>query len=235
MIGSYSYIEQNLTEIRQRIADSAKKTNKNPNEITLIAVSKTFEQDAIRAAYDYGVKDFGESYVQEAILKVDSLNIGATWHFIGHLQKNKVRPVVTRFNIIQSVDSVDLLNRLDRIAGEENKNIEALIQVNIAEENRKSGIKSSNVVSLLREAEICQHVKIKGLMLIPPFFENPEDNRRNFSNLRELSEELNSMNFLNWENRFLSMGMTDDFEIAIEEGSNMIRIGRAIFGPRGRQ
>jgi pyridoxal phosphate enzyme (YggS family) len=205
-----------------------------PAGITLVAVSKTFPVEAAREAVMAGVADLGESYVQEAVDKIDSMDLPARWHFIGHLQSNKVRPVVKRFSLIQSVDSLELLQRIDRIAAEEGKVMDVLLQVNVAGEEGKFGMPPPEAHRVLSEASALNNVRVKGLMLIPPFYNDPEMNRENFAALGRLSVELDSRGYGNWESRYLSMGMTDDFETAILQGANMIRVGQAVFGFRRR-
>jgi PLP dependent protein len=226
------YLADNLSEVMERIAASAKISGRRAQDVTLVAVSKTFGADLIGEAYRLGARNFGENYVQEAIAKIDSLGIDVKWHFLGHLQKNKVRPVALRFDVIQSVDSPELLTRIERLAEDENRNIEALLQVNLAGEDDKFGMPPELVAPTLVEASGFKRVKMVGLMLLPPFYYDPEKNRANFSALRELSEKIDKAGFPNWEGKYLSMGMTDDFETAISEGSNMVRVGRAIFGER---
>lgn len=233
--GAFEHIRLNLEEVRGRIESAAKRAGKAAEDVTLVAVSKTFGEDAVREAFSLGVTHFGESYVQEAVDKIGNLEIDPEWRFIGHLQSNKVRSVVKAFNCIDSVDSEKLLKRIDFISGEEGKIMNLLLQVNVAGEERKFGIDPDEVGRLLEGAADLSNVKIRGFMLIPPFYDNPEMNRKNFADLRELWEKFKGIKITNWEPTYLSMGMTDDFEIAIEEGSNMVRTGRAIFGPRRRK
>lgn len=228
-------IKENVQDVRKRLDQSARRAGRDSSEITLVAVSKTFKGELIRQAYNLGIDNFGENYIQEAIPKIKKVDLPVRWHFLGHLQGNKVRKAVRNFDMIQSVDSVKLVKRIDRIAGEEEKVIEALIQVNLVGEEQKGGVKPDEIENLLQAAASCKNIKLMGLMLLPPFYDNPERNRKNFSALRQLMGKIDKMDYPNWQGRYLSMGMTDDFEIAIEEGSNMVRIGRAIFGPRRRK
>lgn len=227
-------LKRNIEDVRKRIAAAAQKAGRKPDEIKLVAVSKTFDPELIRHAFNMGIKDFGENYVQEALEKVEGLPGEIEWHFLGHLQKNKVRKVIMKFDMIQSVDSISLLQRIDRICREEGRHIDVLLQVNTAGEQNKYGMDPLHVPRVLEAAQSLENVEVTGLMLIPPFYDNPERNRSNFAALRELSLKLDDMDFKNWESRYLSMGMTDDFETAVSEGSNMVRIGRAVFGPRRR-
>lgn len=234
MANEPDYISENIREIRDRITVAAEKSGRREEDIVFIAVSKTFPPDALNAAFKAGVRDFGESYMQEALDKQIALSLDARWHFIGHLQKNKVRQAVKNFSLIQSVDSISLMERIDRIACEEGKIQEILLQTDLVGEETKFGIDPAEVFTALERAEKLKNILIKGLMIIPPFYDNPEENRTNFRRLKEMSTEIDKRGFSNWEGKYLSMGMTDDFEIAIEEGSNMIRVGRAVFGPRRR-
>ncbi len=234
MVIEPGHIAENIREIREKIAAAAEKSGRREEDIVFVAVSKTFPPEALNAAYLAGITDFGESYMQEALDKQSALDIDVRWHFIGHLQKNKVRQAVKHFSLIQSVDSVSLMERIDRIAGEEGKVQEILLQTDLVGEETKFGIDPGEVFIALEKASKLKNILIKGLMIIPPFYDDPEENRENFRRLKEMSLEIDKKGFSNWEGKYLSMGMTDDFEIAIEEGSNMIRTGRAVFGPRRR-
>ncbi len=225
-------ISERIKEVLERIKKAALGVGKTPKDITLVAVSKKFSPEMIMEAYSCGIRDFGENYIQEALDKIPHLPEDITWHFIGHLQKNKVRKAVRNFALIQSVDSVDLLKRIDRISAEENKTSHILLQVNIAGEVQKGGASEDELKEILQFSEKCLHVIIEGLMLLPPFYEDPERNRPNFRKLKNIFDWIENQGFSRWRGKYLSMGMTDDFEIAIEEGANMVRIGRAIFGPR---
>ncbi|MCD4784210.1 MAG: YggS family pyridoxal phosphate-dependent enzyme [Candidatus Eremiobacteraeota bacterium] len=229
-----SKINENLGNIKERIKASAEKSGRNAQDIILVAVSKTFPVEYIEEVYRSGVREFGENYIQESIEKIDHLDISARWHFMGHLQANKVRTAVKYFPVIQSIDSRKLLKRINQIAGEEGKKPDVLIEVNLVGEESKFGVDPSEVYPILDDAQSYENVKVCGLMLLPPFYDDPEKNRINFRKLKQMADEIDKKDYSNWKNKYLSMGMTDDFEIAIEEGSNMVRIGRAIFGPRRR-
>lgn len=230
-----SYIKENIEEIRSRIESAAKRAGRKPSDITLLAVSKTFDAEFVREAYNCGLRNFGENYIQEALDKISKLeDISPCWHFTGHLQKNKVRAAIKHFSVIQSVDSPSLLRRIDQIAVSEGKRIQVLLHVDFNYQESKHGMDPQMVFTALEEAAQLKNTKIMGLMLLPPYYKNPEMNRDNFKKLKLLSEEITNLNCPSWENRFLSMGMSNDFEIAIEEGSNMVRIGTAIFGARRR-
>ncbi|MCL0081830.1 YggS family pyridoxal phosphate-dependent enzyme [Dehalococcoidia bacterium] len=217
-------IERNIQEVTRRIALACKRAGRSPEEVTLVAVTKTIGPAAIRAAFQAGLRHFGENRVQEAKPKLgelENIRTQCTWHMVGHLQTNKAKTAGALFDIIQSVDSVRLAEFLSRHA---QKTIPILLEVNIAGEASKSGFSTGEVFSAMKEIERMSKLEIKGLMTIAPLASDPEEVRPVFRRLRELR---NSMGL-----EHLSMGMTDDFEVAIEEGSTMVRIGRAIFGER---
>ncbi|MCL0103124.1 YggS family pyridoxal phosphate-dependent enzyme [Dehalococcoidia bacterium] len=217
-------IERNIQEVTRRIALACKRAGRSPEEVTLVAITKTIGPAAIRAAFQAGLRHFGENRVQEAKPKLgelENIRTQCTWHMVGHLQTNKAKTAGALFDIIQSVDSVRLAEFLSRHA---QKTIPILLEVNIAGEASKSGFSAGEVFSAMKEIERMSKLEIKGLMTIAPLASDPEEVRPVFRRLRELR---NSMGL-----EHLSMGMTDDFEVAIEEGSTMVRIGRAIFGER---
>lgn len=217
-------IERNIQEVTRRIALACKRAGRSPEEVTLVAITKTIGPAAIRAAFQAGLRHFGENRVQEAKPKLgelENIRTQCTWHMVGHLQTNKAKTAGALFDIIQSVDSVRLAEFLSRHA---QKTIPILLEVNIAGEASKSGFSTGEVFSAMKEIERMSKLEIKGLMTIAPLASDPEEVRPVFRRLRELR---NSMGL-----EHLSMGMTDDFEVAIEEGSTMVRIGRAIFGER---
>ncbi|MCE1248854.1 MAG: YggS family pyridoxal phosphate-dependent enzyme [Firmicutes bacterium] len=230
-----SFIRENIADVKSRVEAAALRSGRAASDICIVAVSKTFGNDLIEEAYAAGMTEFGENYIQEGITKVTSLKIEPRWHFIGHLQKNKVRLAVKHFSMIQSVDSESLLERINKISEEEQKRTDVLIQVNLEGEESKSGFDQQDIIRTIEKANENKWVRICGLMQIPPFYDDPEENRKNFRQLRRMFDDINKIGFPNWNGLFLSMGMTDDFEIAIEEGSNMVRIGRAIFGYRRRK
>lgn len=222
-----SDIESNLTVIRSRIDNAARRSGRSPDEIKLIAVSKMHPVETLRQAMAAGATVFGENKVQEAESKV--LGIGrdsVEWHLIGHLQSNKARKAVQLFDVIQSVDSVELAERLERICIEVGRDkLSVFAQVDLAGEVTKSGIAESELPSLVAYLKICQHLQLKGLMLLPPFFDDPDATRPYFKRLREIRDEI-------LPGGELSMGMSHDFEVAIEEGATVVRVGTAIFGER---
>ena len=227
-----SEIKARYDDLCRRVEAAAGKAGRSADEVQIIAVTKTVDIGRIQEAIDIGITHFGENYVQEASEKITSLGRGVKWHFIGHLQKNKAPVAVNFFDMIQSVDSVALAERLEKRCSAIDKALDIMLQVHYGEEETKHGFEPDEVRGALEHIGGFAHLKVKGLMTIPPFVNDPELNRKYFREMRELSLSLKDSGCSNGESSYLSMGMTDDFEIAIEEGSNMIRIGRAIFGER---
>ncbi len=222
-----------IHSVRERVRTAALESGRNPSDIRIVAVSKTVSADQIKAAMNDGVTLFGENYIQEAREKITTLShLSASWHFIGHLQSNKAKYAVRLFDLIHSVDSVKLAEEIDRQAKRIDKIQEILIQVNVADEETKSGVSPEEAPGLVRAIAPLDHVRIKGLMTMPPFFDAPEKVRPYFKALRKLSRDLARQNITNVEMRELSMGMSGDFEAAISEGATLVRIGTAIFGTR---
>jgi len=227
-------LQRNLDEVLERIEKAAQRVGRDPDDVKLIAVSKTHPVKVLRAALVAGTAVFGENKVQEAESKI--VEIGrdvAEWHLIGHLQSNKVRKAVQLFDVVQSLDSVELAKRLERICIEESREeLTVFVQVDLAGEETKSGIAESDLPKLVEFLKTCKCLRFSGLMIVPPYFENPDDVRPYFRKLREMRDKLLSQNaFANGEGE-LSMGMSHDFEIAVEEGSTVVRVGTAIFGAR---
>ena len=220
-----------LERIRERIALAAKRADRQPGEITLVAVSKTFPADSIRAAYDAGLRRFGESKVQEWEGKRAQLSgLAATWHFIGHLQSNKARRAVELFDRIDSVDSVSIAQRLHEAAASAGKRLPVLIEVNLGGEASKSGVSEAGLPAIAEAVVTMTNLEPMGLMTVPPFSEDPLAMRGYFRRLRELRDDLAER--MDWPLPVLSMGMSHDFEIAIEEGATEVRVGTALFGQR---
>jgi pyridoxal phosphate enzyme (YggS family) len=218
------HIESNLRLIRQRIQNACLHAHRSAEEITLVAVTKTVDTSSINAAFDLGLRHFGENRIQEASPKIERLSqekLDINWHLIGHLQTNKARQAVSLFDIIESVDSVRLADIINKQA---NRKIPVLLQVNVAGEITKSGFSVSEVEKAMEEIARLPNLEINGLMTIAPLVPDPEDIRYVFKRLKEIRDKLGL--------EHLSMGMTDDFEVAIEEGATIVRIGRAIFGER---
>ena len=226
-----------FADVRRRIDAVAKGCNRAPEEITLIAVTKTHPVDVLRAALTIGAKDLGENRVQEAEPKILELGSNAArWHLIGHLQANKARRAVKLFDLIHSVDSVELVERLNRLCVEERRaELPILIQVDLAGEETKSGAGESDLNDLAQAVSASDHLRLRGLMTLPPFLTDAELVRPYFRRLRELRDELQAQGHFGAEGGELSMGMTHDFEVAIEEGATMLRIGTALFGEREAQ
>jgi pyridoxal phosphate enzyme (YggS family) len=225
-------IAANLAEVRRRIARAAR-AGCDPAAIRLVAVSKTFPPALVREAAAAGQHDFGENRVQEGLEKIETLtDLGLEWHLIGHLQSNKAKRAATAFPWIHSVDSLDLLKRLDRAAVEVGTTPNVLIQIDLALEDTKHGVDLANARDLVAAASEARAVRLRGLMLLPPFPDNPEDSRPWFRRLRELRDEWVASGIPAASLAELSMGMSHDFEIAIEEGATIVRVGTAIFGHR---
>jgi PLP dependent protein len=226
-------IRERLALVRQRIARAAQRAGRQAENVTLIAVSKTFDSTIVRQAIEAGALDLGENRVQEAVSKAEQVGPASIrWHLIGHLQSNKAQQAVETFDVIHTIDSRRLVERLDRLAGEANRRPVALLQVDLAGEPTKSGADEAELPELVEALDSAHNLDFKGLMAMPPFFDSPEQTRGYFRRLRELLESLNSNRAPERRLTELSMGMSHDFEVAIEEGSTMVRVGTAIFGER---
>jgi PLP dependent protein len=222
-----------LTEIRERIAAAARSAGRDPASIRLVAVSKTFPIDAVREAFAAGQREFGENRVQEALQKIDaSADLDIRWHLLGHLQTNKARKAAPAFATIQSVDSVDLLQKLDRAAAETGAAPELLVQVDLAGEATKFGAPPDEARRILDAAARCTAARVSGLMTLPPVPDTPEDARPWFRRLRDLRDGWAAEGIPADMLRELSMGMSQDFEVGIAEGATIVRVGTAIFGSR---
>jgi pyridoxal phosphate enzyme (YggS family) len=228
-----SDIADRLAQVRGRIAEAARKAGRAPDDIQLVAISKTFGLDHVRAAADAGQRAFGENRVQEALQKIGaSADLSLEWHLVGHLQSNKARKAAEALAVIHSVDSPELLERIDSGAIEAGRTPAALIQVDLAGEATKHGARPDAVPAILDAAGRCRAVRIRGLMLLPPFLEDAERVRPYFAKLRKLRDDLVARGYPGDQLRELSMGMSHDFGVAIEEGATMVRVGTAIFGSR---
>jgi len=229
-------VASNLQSVRSRIDVAARRAGREPSDIRLIAVSKTFGIDHVRAAWAAGQRDFGENKVQEALQKIDdSSDMEIRWHLIGHLQSNKAKKAATAFACIHSVDSIDLLKKLDAAAAERGASPEVLVQLDLAGEETKFGAQADEARRIVEAALAARAVRAAGLMLIPPWNDDQEQTRPWFVQLRELRDRWLSDGIPAAALRHLSMGMSHDFEAAIEEGATMVRVGTAIFGKRGVQ
>jgi pyridoxal phosphate enzyme (YggS family) len=228
-----SSISSRLSKIRTRIGEAAARAGRSPTDIRLIAVSKTFPIEAVRDAYAAGQRDFGENRVQEALQKIaQAPDLDVRWHLIGHLQSNKARKAAEHCAAIHSIDSVDLLKRVDTAAAAGGRQVEVLVQADLALEQTKHGAPVETLRAIFDEGARCRAARLTGLMLIPPLTENPEDARVWFRQLREQRDQLLAGGVAAPHLQDLSMGMSHDFEVAIEEGATIIRIGTAIFGTR---
>jgi pyridoxal phosphate enzyme (YggS family) len=226
-------IARNLALVRERIATAAQAAGRSSDSVRLVAVSKTFPAEAVRAAYQAGQRDFGENKVQEALQKIDATaELEIRWHLIGHLQSNKARKAGPAFASIHSIDSVDLLRRVDAAAADAGAAPEVLIQVDLAGESTKHGMPAGEVGAIAHAARECRAARLVGLMLLPPWSDDPEATRPYFTRLRELRDRLVSEGIDRSHLRELSMGMSHDYEVAIQEGASIVRVGTAIFGKR---
>ena len=227
-------IADRVAAVRERIARAADRASRSPGDVTLVAISKTHPADAVRAAFEAGVRDFGENRVQEAEPKIaataDLAASGLCWHLVGHLQSNKVRRAAALFGVVQSVDSLELAERLARFGAEAGRAVRGLVQVDLAGEETKFGLPEAELLSVLEAVRGREGLRVEGLMVLPPYFEDPERARPYFRRLRSLHDRARAAGLL--EGRELSMGMSHDFEVAVEEGATIVRIGTAIFGER---
>ncbi len=232
--GVQNDLRANLDDVRRRIDAAALRVERNADEVTLVAVSKTHSAEVVRKGIAAGILVFGENKIQEAEAKIGEIGRDiAEWHLIGHLQSNKARKAVQLFDVIHSVDSLELAERLERICIEEKRQeLPVFVQVDLAREETKSGISEGDLKELAEYLKYCKRLKFNGLMILPPYFKNAEDVRPFFKRLREVRDELLKQNVFANNKGELSMGMSHDFEIAIEEGATVIRVGTAVFGER---
>ena len=222
----------NYRQVIDRISEAALKAGRNPQEIKLLAAGKSQSVETVQAAITAGVRLIGENYVQEAESKRQVISEAVEWHMIGHLQRNKVKAALNTFDLIQSLDSVALALELDKEGRRNGKTVRTLIEINLGDEHSKSGIGQDKVAELVKRVSELSHLQVEGLMAVPPFKENPEESRPYFCILRELQMKLQGWKIPNGSFNELSMGMTHDYPIAIEEGATIVRIGTALFGPR---
>ena len=225
-------IRENIEHVENTIDEACRQSGRNRSEVTLIAVSKTKPVPMLQEIYDENIRDFGENKVQELVEKYDELPQDIKWHMIGHLQRNKVKYVVGRAALIHSVDSVRLAEAIDQEAEKKGIVMPVLVEVNVASEESKFGVRVEECADFIENIAKMEHISVEGLMTIAPFVENAEDNRKYFAKLRELSVDISAKNIDNVNMRDLSMGMTGDYEVAIEEGATMVRVGTGIFGER---
>ena len=225
-------IKEQLEEVRERVNAACLRAGRDPKSVTLIAVSKTKPAQAVQEAYEAGARDFGENKVQEILQKQPALPQDIRWHMIGHLQRNKVHQVIGKAVLIHAVDSLRLAEQIEQEAAKRNLDVDVLLEINVAKEESKYGFFLEDAEEAIRQISSLPHVHIKGLMTIAPFVENPEENRGIFQKLYHFSVDINDKNIDNVTMGVLSMGMSGDFEVAIEEGATMVRVGTSIFGAR---
>ena len=225
-------VAENCRSVWDRIADAASKCGRRADEVKLLAATKTQDIQAIEAAIDAGITVCGENYVQEAAVKIKQIARPISWHMIGHLQRNKAKAAAEIFAVIETLDNLALARELDKAGRKLGKVIESLVEVNLAGEESKTGIGATELIDLLREVGKLEHLTVRGLMTIPPFRQDPEEVRPYFRRLRQLKDEINGLELPGAKLIELSMGMTHDFAVAIEEGATIVRVGTAIFGPR---
>jgi pyridoxal phosphate enzyme (YggS family) len=226
----FSDIAGRIQELQKRIADAAVRSRRKPDEVTLLAVTKTFSLEILRTAYDAGLRDFGENRVQEALGKMENLPADIRWHLIGQLQTNKINKIIGKFTLVHSVESLHLAQALSaRLGG---RTQEILLEVNTSGEQSKSGVSPEMTVNSAQEISRLSGLKLRGLMTVGPLTENVHQQRQAFRRLKELFDEIHQKNWAGQAFSILSMGMSGDFETAIEEGSSLVRVGTAIFGGR---
>ncbi|MBO6114153.1 MAG: YggS family pyridoxal phosphate-dependent enzyme [Lachnospiraceae bacterium] len=225
-------LKDNLDNVLANIMSACEKSGRNEDEVTLIAVSKTKPLSDIEELMTYGIKEYGENKVQELCDKYENVSSPVNWHLIGHLQTNKVKYIVDKVCLIHSVDSVHLASEIEKQAEKKGVVADILVQVNIAHEDTKFGVDENSVYEMLDSIKDFSHIKVKGLMTIAPFVENPEENRQYFRKMHQLLLDIKSKNIDNIDMSILSMGMTNDYMVAIEEGATMVRVGTGIFGER---
>ncbi len=225
-------IRENIAQVQKNIAEACRRCGRDPKEVTLIAVSKTKPVEDIREAMACGLTEFGENKVQEMCDKMEAIREPLRWHLIGHLQTNKVKYIVDRAYLIHSVDSLHLAEKIQAEAEKKNVHVNILVQVNVADELTKFGLSAAETIDMVEKIAVFPNLHIKGLMTIAPFVENAEENRQFFRKMKELSVDIGNKNIDNVSMRILSMGMTGDYEVAVEEGATHVRVGTGIFGER---
>ena len=225
-------LKDQLQEVEKRIQAACDRAGRKREEVTLIAVSKTKPVETLQEAYDHGVRIFGENKVQELTAKYEALPKDIHWHMIGHLQTNKVKYIIDKAELIHSVDSLKLAETIEKEAAKHDLIADILVEVNVAEEESKFGMKMEEVIPFVEKVSAFPHVRVRGLMTIAPFVEDPEENRSIFADLHKLYIDIKKKNHDNDTVSVLSMGMTNDYEVAIEEGATMVRVGTGIFGAR---
>ncbi|WP_317855947.1 YggS family pyridoxal phosphate-dependent enzyme [Chakrabartyella piscis] len=226
-----NFVAENIAEIEEKIQRAVEKSGRKREDVLLIAVSKTKPVDLIQKAVDCGLTSLGENKVQEVMEKYDHME-GVHWHLIGHLQTNKVKYIIDKVDMIHSVESLKLAQEINKRAAAQNKVMDVLVEVNVADEESKFGVKPEDVEDFIRQIAELAHIRVRGLMTVAPFVENPEENREVFCQMQQILIDIKGKNIDNIDMDVLSMGMTGDYEVAIEEGATMVRVGTGIFGQR---
>ena len=228
----YGYISENIENIRKNIDTACKRSGRDPKDVLLLAVSKTVDVDRIKVAVDCGLNSLGENRVQEIMEKYEPMGENVKWHLIGHLQTNKVKYIIDKVELIHSVESIKLAEEINKQAKKHNLVMDVLVEVNMADEESKFGVKPEETESFIRELALMDNIRVRGLMTVAPNVENGEENRVYFRNMKQLLVDINAKNINNINMDILSMGMTGDYETAVEEGATIVRVGTGIFGKR---
>ena len=228
----YRYISENIENIRKNIDAACKRSGRDPKDVLLLAVSKTVDVDRIKVAVDCGLNSLGENRVQEIMEKYEPMGENVKWHLIGHLQTNKVKYIIDKVELIHSVESIKLAEEINKQAKKHNLVMDVLVEVNMADEESKFGVKPEETESFIRELALMDNIRVRGLMTVAPNVENGEENRVYFRNMKQLLVDINAKNINNINMDILSMGMTGDYETAVEEGATIVRVGTGIFGKR---
>ena len=228
----YKYISENIAEIRKNIAEAAKRVGRSPEDVLLLAVSKTVDVSRIKAAVECGLDRLGENRVQEIMEKHEPMGDGVRWHLIGHLQTNKVKYIIDKVELIHSVESIKLAEEIDKQAKKHSLTADVLVEVNMANEDSKFGIPPEETEAFIREISKFENIRVRGLMTVAPNVENGEENRVYFRNMKQLLVDINGKKINNINMDVLSMGMTGDYITAVEEGATIVRVGTGIFGKR---
>ena len=228
----YGYISENIENIRKNIDAACKRSGRDSKDVLLLAVSKTVDVDRIKIAVDCGLNSLGENRVQEIMEKYEPMGENVKWHLIGHLQTNKVKYIIDKVELIHSVESIKLAEEINKQAKKHNLVMDVLVEVNMADEESKFGVKPEKTESFIRELALMDNIRVRGLMTVAPNVENGEENRVYFRNMKQLLVDINAKNINNINMDILSMGMTGDYETAVEEGATIVRVGTGIFGKR---
>ncbi|MBQ2753343.1 MAG: YggS family pyridoxal phosphate-dependent enzyme [Firmicutes bacterium] len=227
-----SFIRENIEVIKEKIARAAERAGRDPKDVLLLAVTKTIDNGRIREAVDAGLTELGENKVQEIMDKYDTLERDVKWHMIGHLQTNKVKYIIDKVTLIHSVDSLKLAQEINKKAAKAGRVMDILVEINVADEESKFGITCDMAEDIIRNLSTMENIRVRGLMTVAPFVDDGEQNRPVFRRLKQLLVDINAKKLDNVNMDILSMGMTGDYEVAVEEGATIVRVGTGIFGPR---